>query len=192
MLRTPVGGAFKWFGEAFNRFIILAEEGGAFVFGDLGRSANGVVFAFQVLPLIILVASLSAILYSLRSDAADRRRAGCAYAARDARQRSGVPDRGCEPVSRPRRCTLGDSSVPQHIDPVRADDSHDQRDGDGRRGHLGGVRAARRSASGEPVDGARHDRANLHHDGQDLRARDGRPGDLGPSAPAGLPRPTET
>ena len=63
-LRTPLGEVLAVLAAWFNRFVILAEEGGALVFGDtLGRSENGVVFAFQVLPLIIVVSGLSAILY---------------------------------------------------------------------------------------------------------------------------------
>ena len=62
-LRTPLGQAMAVLAEWFNHFVLLAEEGGALVFGDLGRSEHGVVFAFQVLPLIIVVSGLSAVLY---------------------------------------------------------------------------------------------------------------------------------
>lgn len=63
-LRTPLGEVLAVLAAWFNRFVILAEEGGALVFGNtLGRSENGVIFAFQVLPLIIVVSGLSAILY---------------------------------------------------------------------------------------------------------------------------------
>ena len=65
VLRTPFGRAFEIVGQAFNRFILLSEEGTRFVFGDLGNSQNGVIFAFQILPIIILVSSISAILYHL-------------------------------------------------------------------------------------------------------------------------------
>ncbi len=65
VLRTPVGTLFETFGVVFRRFVDMAEDGSALVFGDLGRSENGVVFAFQILPLIIVVSSLSAILYHL-------------------------------------------------------------------------------------------------------------------------------
>ncbi len=65
VLRTPFGRAFEVVGQAFNRFILLSEEGTRFVFGDLGNSQNGVIFAFQILPIIILVSSISAILYHL-------------------------------------------------------------------------------------------------------------------------------
>ncbi len=63
VLRTPFGRVFEAIGQGFNHFIKLAEEGSGFVFGELGRSENGVIFAFQILPLIILFSGLSAILY---------------------------------------------------------------------------------------------------------------------------------
>ena len=65
VLRTPVGRLFEALGRGFNRFISLAEEGTLFVFGELGRSENGVIFAFQILPLIIVVSCISAMLYHL-------------------------------------------------------------------------------------------------------------------------------
>lgn len=63
VLRTPVGRLFEALGTGFNRFISLAGEGTLFVFGELGRSENGVIFAFQILPLIIVVSCISAMLY---------------------------------------------------------------------------------------------------------------------------------
>lgn len=63
VLRTPIGRLFEAFGQGFNRFVVLAEEGTGLVFGDLGRSEHGVVFAFQILPLIIVVSCISAVLY---------------------------------------------------------------------------------------------------------------------------------
>ena len=63
VLRTPIGRLFEAFGQGFNRFVLLAEEGTGLVFGDLGRSEHGVVFAFQILPLIIVVSCISAVLY---------------------------------------------------------------------------------------------------------------------------------
>ncbi len=65
VLRTPFGRVVEALGHGFNRFILLSEEGTQFVFGDLGRSESGVIFAFQVLPIIILVSSISAILYHI-------------------------------------------------------------------------------------------------------------------------------
>ena len=65
VLRTPFGHLVEAFGLGFNQFIRLAEEGTGLVFGDLGRAESGIVFAFQILPLIVVVSSLSAILYHL-------------------------------------------------------------------------------------------------------------------------------
>lgn len=65
VLRTPIGRLFQSIGTGFNRFISLAEEGTLFVFGELGKSENGVIFAFQILPLIIVVSCISAMLYHL-------------------------------------------------------------------------------------------------------------------------------
>lgn len=63
VLQTPFGRAVEAVGYGFNQFIKLAEEGSGLVFGDLGRSEHGVVFAFQILPLIVLTSAVSAILY---------------------------------------------------------------------------------------------------------------------------------
>ncbi len=65
VLLTPFGQVFKTLGSGFNSFLELAEEGSIFLFGSLGDADKGVIFAFQVLPLIILVSALSAILYHL-------------------------------------------------------------------------------------------------------------------------------
>jgi CNT family concentrative nucleoside transporter len=54
-------------GNAVNRLLAYAFEGSSFVFGELGkqRSSIGFIFAFQVLPTIIFIASLFALLYYL-------------------------------------------------------------------------------------------------------------------------------
>jgi len=54
--------------EVVTRFIAYSGEGSKFVFGSIGDTANtniGFVFAFQVLPTIIFIASIFAILYYL-------------------------------------------------------------------------------------------------------------------------------
>ena len=54
--------------EVVTRFISYTGEGSKFVFGALGDTANtniGFIFAFQVLPTIIFIASIFAILYYL-------------------------------------------------------------------------------------------------------------------------------
>src|SRR3979490_1604104 len=54
-------------GNAVNKLLAYAFEGSFFVFGELGKrhSAIGFIFAFQVLPTIIFIASLFALLYYL-------------------------------------------------------------------------------------------------------------------------------
>ncbi len=54
-------------GDAVNRILAYAFVGSEFVFGELGkqRSSIGFIFAFQVLPAIIFIASLFALLYYL-------------------------------------------------------------------------------------------------------------------------------
>jgi CNT family concentrative nucleoside transporter len=54
-------------GDAVNKLLAYAFVGSEFVFGELGkqRSSVGFIFAFQVLPTIIFIASLFALLYYL-------------------------------------------------------------------------------------------------------------------------------
>src|SRR5579859_6123154 len=54
-------------GNAVNKLLAYAFAGSEFVFGELGkqRSSIGFIFAFQVLPAIIFIASLFALLYYL-------------------------------------------------------------------------------------------------------------------------------
>ena len=60
VLNTPIGSVFQAAAGAVNSVIHYAEEGSRFLFGPLGASSKefGVIFAFQVLPIIIFVASL--------------------------------------------------------------------------------------------------------------------------------------
>ena len=98
------------FGRGFNQFILHAEEGTGLVFGDLGRSANGVVFAFQVLPLIILVASISAILYHL--GVMQRVVAGLAWV-----MQRGMRASGAESINVAANVFLGQAEAPLTIRP---------------------------------------------------------------------------
>src|SRR5271165_7059050 len=52
-------------GNAVNRFLSYSYAGSQFVFGDLGSKVSkfGVIFAFQVLPIIIFTATFFSILY---------------------------------------------------------------------------------------------------------------------------------
>ena len=68
VLKTSVGKLFQAASVAVTAMLGYAEYGSAFVFGDtLGRSSGslGAVFAFQVLPIIIFIASFFSILYYL-------------------------------------------------------------------------------------------------------------------------------
>ncbi|MGE5647315.1 MAG: NupC/NupG family nucleoside CNT transporter [Acidobacteriota bacterium] len=67
VLKTPFGRLFNAASVAVNAMLGYAEEGSKFVFGPLGAKAGpfGVVFAFQVLPIIIFIASFFSILYYL-------------------------------------------------------------------------------------------------------------------------------
>jgi concentrative nucleoside transporter, CNT family len=68
VLKTRFGDLFKVASEGVNHLLAYASEGSKFVFGDkLGVKNDqfGVVFAFQVLPIVIFIASLFAVLYYL-------------------------------------------------------------------------------------------------------------------------------
>jgi CNT family concentrative nucleoside transporter len=82
VLKTPIGqNVFSWVGAKITRVLNLSYVGSDFVFGALGvpgggllavkagestgTAALGFVFAFQILPTIIFVASVFAILYHL-------------------------------------------------------------------------------------------------------------------------------
>lgn len=66
VLKTDFGKLFQAISVIVNALIKYAEEGSVFLFGPiLGKDTPpfGVVFAFQVLPIIIFIASLFAVLY---------------------------------------------------------------------------------------------------------------------------------
>ena len=67
VLKTDFGKVFQAIGAGVNAMLGYAEAGSEFVFGPLGDRMRpfGVVFAFQVLPIIIFIASFFAILYYL-------------------------------------------------------------------------------------------------------------------------------
>ena len=68
VLKTPIREWFQLVSNGINRLIGYSVEGSKFVFGDKLGAPNdqfGVVFAFQVLPIVIFIASLFAILYQL-------------------------------------------------------------------------------------------------------------------------------
>jgi CNT family concentrative nucleoside transporter len=67
VLKTDFGKVFQWIGSGVNAMLGYTEAGSEFVFGPMGKSTGGfgVVFAFQVLPIVIFIASFFAILYYL-------------------------------------------------------------------------------------------------------------------------------
>ncbi|MCX6588391.1 MAG: NupC/NupG family nucleoside CNT transporter [Acidobacteria bacterium] len=67
VLKTPLRGAFEAASRAVEALLRYAEEGSSFLFGPLGKSTGpfGVLFAFQVLPIVIFIAALFGILYYL-------------------------------------------------------------------------------------------------------------------------------
>ncbi len=67
VLKTDFGLIFKRIGDGVNAMLEYAEVGSQFLFGPLGTKAGpfGVVFAFQVLPIVIFIASFFSILYYL-------------------------------------------------------------------------------------------------------------------------------
>ncbi len=67
VLKTPLRGAFENASRAVEALLRYAEEGSSFLFGPLGKSTGpfGVLFAFQVLPIVIFIAALFGVLYYL-------------------------------------------------------------------------------------------------------------------------------
>src|SRR6266567_9498450 len=64
VLKTHFGVVFEKIGDGVNAMLGYAEVGSQFLFGPLGAKggAFGVVFAFQVLPIVIFIASFFSIL----------------------------------------------------------------------------------------------------------------------------------
>jgi concentrative nucleoside transporter, CNT family len=67
VLKTDFGKVFQAIGAGVNNMLDYVKAGTMFMFGPLGDSGGpyGVLFAFQVLPIIIFIASFFAILYYL-------------------------------------------------------------------------------------------------------------------------------
>lgn len=67
VLKTGAGRLFEAASRVVNALLAYAEAGSEFVFGPLGTKSGpyGVVFAFQVLPIVIFIASLFSVLYYL-------------------------------------------------------------------------------------------------------------------------------
>src|SRR6202171_4608700 len=67
VLKTDFGKLFEFASTAVNALLQYAESGSQFLFGPLGAKGGpfGVIFAFQVLPIVIFIASFFSILYYL-------------------------------------------------------------------------------------------------------------------------------
>ena len=67
VLKTDFGKIFQAIGAGVNNMLGYVKAGTVFMFGPLGDSGGpyGVIFAFQVLPIIIFIASFFSILYYL-------------------------------------------------------------------------------------------------------------------------------
>ncbi len=67
VLKTDFGKIFQAIGAGVNNMLAYTEAGSEFIFGPLGKSSGpyGVLFAFQVLPIVIFIASFFAVLYYL-------------------------------------------------------------------------------------------------------------------------------
>src|SRR3954466_5865849 len=67
ILRTSFGKLFQIASIAVNALLQYAEARSQFLFGPLGVKSGpfGAIFAFQVLPIVIFIASLFAILYQI-------------------------------------------------------------------------------------------------------------------------------
>lgn len=67
VLKTGFGKVFQAIGAAVNALFGYVEAGSSFVFGPLGAKSGpfGILVAFQVLPIIIFIASFFSILYYL-------------------------------------------------------------------------------------------------------------------------------
>jgi CNT family concentrative nucleoside transporter len=67
VLKTDFGKVFQAIGAGVNAMLGYVEAGTLFLFGPLGiqKGPFGVIFAFQVLPIVIFIASFFSILYYL-------------------------------------------------------------------------------------------------------------------------------
>jgi len=63
VLRTPAARLFVLLSDKVNALIGYSQAGSRFVFGDQLGGSQPVIFAFQVLPIVIFISSLFAILY---------------------------------------------------------------------------------------------------------------------------------
>src|SRR5437016_14413681 len=65
VLKTPAGVLFDFASKGVNEMLHYSSAGSKFVFGDQLGGSQPVIFAFQVLPIVIFIASFFSILYYL-------------------------------------------------------------------------------------------------------------------------------
>jgi hypothetical protein len=152
--------------EVVNKLIAYTQEGSKFVFGSIGDPANksvGFIFATQVLPTIIFIASIFAIREVLRPP----------HVAIHGRVRRGVHVGGRVDLHGPDRSAADDPAVSAGDDDVGADDDHDGRHGARVGRNHGRVRSRREGRCHPSIDCGDHDRTGRDHDVEDDRPGDG-------------------
>ena len=156
-----------------DRLLSYSFAGSQFVFGELGAKASkfGVVFAFQVLPIIIFIAAFFSILYYygvmqfiIRQLAKVMMRFMGASGVESLNVAASI-------FMGHHRSAADHPPVPAQGHALRADDHHDQRHGACLRRDAGRVHSAGHRGSA-PAGGSHHDRAGHHSHRQDDGAGD--------------------
>ena len=183
VLKTDFGKVFQAIGAGVNAMLNYAEAGSNFVFGPLGIKTGpfGVVFAFQVLPIIIFIASFFSILYYL--GVMQWVVKGMAIVMQKVMGASGA-----ESLNVAASIFMGQTEAPLTIKPFIAGMTQSELFTimtSGMAHVSGAVMAAYVKIAGvehrAPADGRHHDRARHHHAGQDLLSGSGQSGHRGQS-----------
>ena len=182
VLKTDFGQIFKRIGDGVNAMLEFAEVGSQFLFGPLGTKGGpyGVIFAFQVLPIVIFIASFFSILYYLGVMQVVVKAMAIAM-----QKVMGVS--GAESLNVAASIFMGQTEAPLTIKPVsrRADGIRTVHHHDGGMAHVsgrgdGGLREDRGRFHYPPADRGDHDGAGHHHAGQDFHSGDRKAGHGGP------------
>ena len=182
VLKTDFGKVFQAIGNGVNAMLEFAEVGSQFLFGPLGTKGGpfGVVFAFQVLPIVIFIASFFSILYYLGV-------MQVVVKAMAVGMQKVMGASGAESLNVAASIFMGQTEAPLTIKPflagpdgIRTVHRHGQRHGARFRRRDGGLRQDRRRRHQAPADRRDHDRAGHHHAGQRSSSR--RPGSRPPRA----------
>ncbi len=180
VLKTRFGELFYGVSLFVNAMLNYTTAGSTFVFGDqLGARTQqfGVIFAFQVLPIVIFICSFFAILYYLRRHAVVCEGHGGGDAAIHGNQRCGIYLCSGEHRHGSDRGSCHHPSVPRNVDGIRAVHDHDERYGTCIGGCDGGLCCDCRRLDHTPSNRRDHDRACHHHAREALRPRDRRAAD---------------